>query len=100
MSRRFKLGAEDHERLGCPDEWLDVDPLAISIADLEELSERCGFEPSEWPRPLVASPRPRWSGRVTVWLALRQRGIAVSWDEAGSVRAFAMRSEPPEVVDG
>lgn len=97
MGSRVQLGDRDRERLGCG-EALDFDLMEISIADLEELSERFGFEPEDWPTPLIgeipfeqagspdAKPvRPRWQTRAVVWLALHQSGHDATWDEAGKV---------------
>lgn len=94
----YRLSDQDRERFGCA-EWLPYSPYDISVADLEDLSDRFDFDPSEWPTPLfgeltleqagdpTAKPvPPRWQMRATVWQILRQNGHDVSWDDAGTVR--------------
>jgi hypothetical protein len=96
----YRLCDEDRERFGC-EEWLTYSPYGVSVADLEELSERFDFDPSEWPTPLFgeltleqagdpdAKPiAPRWQMRATVWQILRQNGHDVSWEDAGSVQVL------------
>ncbi len=107
----YRLSPADRERFGCQ-EWLaDVNSLAISVADLEELSERFDFNPSDWPAPFVgeitleqagdpdavAAP-PRWQGRALFWMLLHQNGHPVSWDEAGTVQVGLAEYRPVEVV--
>lgn len=95
----YRLADADRERFGCA-EWLPYSVLDITIDDLEELSDRFGFDPTEWPTPYLgeltleqagdpdAKPvPPRWQMRAAVWQILRQNGHDVSWDDVGTVRA-------------
>lgn len=99
----YRLCDPDRERFGC-DEWVPYSAWAISVADLEELSARFGFEPSDWPTVLFgeltleqagdpdAKPvPPPWQMRAVVWQILRQNGHDVSWEDAGSVRFGLVR---------
>jgi hypothetical protein len=106
----FRLCDEDRERLGCA-EWIAWDAWAITVGDLDELSERFSFEPDEWPEPLFgqltleqagdpdAKPKaPRWQKQAAIWMALRQSGLEVSWDDVAKVRPLKMeirRTEEP-----
>lgn len=102
---RFSLCEEDRLHFGAP-EWLTFDPRNISINDLEELSDRFGFDPVEWPAPFYgeltleqagdpdAEPKPpRWRNHALAWMLLRQGGLDVSWEDAGSMRIFRTRRE-------
>jgi hypothetical protein len=107
---RFQLCEQDRERFGAP-EWLSFDLRAISVRDMDELSERFGFDPDDWPMPFAgeltleqagdpdaeAKP-PRWQKHAWCWMLLRQNGVDASWDEAGEVRHMLIRREP-EVSD-
>jgi hypothetical protein len=107
---RFRLCEEDRKRFGVA-EWLTFDLRAISVADLEELSERCGFDPTDWPEPWLgqltleqagdpdARPKPpRWHDRASAWMLLRQNGCAASWDDAGTVRMFLVDFRGDEIA--
>jgi len=89
---------EDRERWNLP-EWVDYSPSDITIADLEDLSERFDFELAEWPDvyfgqiPFEAAGQedakpvaPKWQARAALWMALHQGGAQVSWEDAGTVR--------------
>lgn len=102
--QEFRLSESDRERFGI-DEWLSFNPYAISIGDLEELSERFDFEVEDWPEPYTgrltleqagdpdARPKPpRWQYHAGVWMMLRQAGRDVTWEEVGTVRFFQMES--------
>lgn len=104
----FRLRDEDRERLGGP-EWLPWSPMAVTINDLDELVDRFDFDPDDWPTPFFgeltleqagdpeAQPKsPRWQRRAAVWMALRQNGIDVSWDDVGTVRIFQVESRVGE----
>ena len=93
------LGERDRERFGCA-EGLELDLMEICIADLEELADRFGFDPDDWPIPIIgevpfeqagspdAKPvKPRWQKQAAVWLALHQAGHDATWDEVGKVAA-------------
>lgn len=107
-----RLGEKDRNRFGCT-EVLDLDLTDISIADLEELSERFKFDPFDWPIPIqgevpfeqAGNPdaereRPRWQIHACVWIALHQAGHDVSWAEAGTVAAMKVGFGKPEEVEG
>ena len=103
---RIRLCDVDREKFGC-DEWLDLDPLDITVADIEELCGRFGFDPHDWPEPFFgaltldqagdpgARPKPPpWQQWAAVWMALRQAGLDVSWDQAGQARPWKARVRP------
>lgn len=107
----FRLGETDRVKFGL-DDWVDMSVRRISVADLEELSERFDFDPSDWPDPYVgvltleqagdpdAKPKaPRWRPRAVVWMLLRQNGVPVTWDEAGSVAFLEIQYRPEVEVD-
>lgn len=109
---QIRLCDEDQRHFGCP-EWIDFDLRNICVADLEELSERFGFDPDDWPEPLrgqltleqagdpEAKPKPpRWRDRAIAWMALRQNGLPVSWDEAGAAHVLLMAKRNDEVPEG
>jgi len=98
-----RFGDHDRERWGLA-EWVEWDPMDVSIGDLTELSERFGFDPTDWPHvfygeiPLeqAGSPdaqrkAPRWQYQAMAWMVLRQNGVDVSWDEAGTARVGRFR---------
>lgn len=106
---QLRLCDEDRRHFGCP-EWIEFDLRNICVADLEELSERFGFDPDDWPDPLrgqltleqagdpEAKPKPpRWRDRAIAWMALRQNGFPVSWDEAGAAHVLLMAKRDDEV---
>lgn len=111
----FQLCPEDRALFGCG-EWLPCDIRAISVADLEELSERFAFDPEDWPEPFSgqltleqagdpdAKPKPpRWRNRALIWMILRQNGCDVSWEDVGKARAYliqARHDEVPELAPG
>lgn len=108
----IRLCDGDRERFGC-DEWLEFSPLAISVADMEELSDRFGFDPEDWPEPFIgqltleqagnpdAKPKPpRWRNHAVAWMLLRQNGHDVSWEEAGAVRLHLAKGGDPPPVEG
>lgn len=94
---RLRLSEKDAERLGC-EQILPFDTSEVSVGDVEELAERFGFDPYDWPQPFLgeialenagegAEPTPpKWQRRAVVWLALRQADRDVTWDVAGSVK--------------
>lgn len=99
------LDSADAQRFGCA-ERLDFDPMDLSLADMAELSERFSFDIEDWPYPLQgeipleqagnedAQPKaPKWQMWCVAWLALRQNGVDVSWEEAGKAKIFRMRIE-------
>jgi hypothetical protein len=112
----ISFGDKDRARWGLTEEWLEFDLADISIVDLQELSERHGFDYMEWPEPFfgaipfeqAGSPdaqrvAPRWQVQAMVWLTLRQNGTPVPWDEAGTARMlhvgwrkYKPGEEPPE----
>jgi hypothetical protein len=110
---RLQVPDVDQTEFGVP-EVLEFDLWSISVDDLDELSERFGFDPMDWPDPFVgevtleqagdpdAQPKPpKWRSRALVWMALRQNGFDVSWEAAGKARAFRWRPLPePEVERG
>lgn len=96
---RIRLDPRDAERLGC-EQILPFDLVDVTVADVEELATRFEFDPYDWPIPFIgevafadagnpdAVPhRPPWQQRTVVWLALRQVGLVVTWEQAGSVRS-------------
>lgn len=96
---------EDRVRFALP-EWLDFDLRNISVADMDELSDRYGFDPEDWPAPFLgeltleqagdpeAVPKPpRWRNHALCWMLLRQNGIPASWDEAATVKYMMIRTE-------
>lgn len=99
------LDAADAARFGC-EPRLPFDMMDVTVADMAELSQRFDFEVEDWPYPLqgeipleqagnpdaVVKPPP-WQRWALVWMALRQNGCAVSWDDAGTVRLFRTRIE-------
>lgn len=102
----FRLCPEDRELFGAP-EWLKFDARAISVGDLEELSDRFGFDVEDWPEPFRgqltleqagdpdAVPRPpRWRNRALVWMLLRQNGVDASWEDVGRARAYLLEAHP------
>lgn len=104
----FRLCTEDRTLFGCP-EWLTFDARAISIADLEELSDRFSFDVEDWPEPFRgqltldqagdpnAVPRPpRWRNRALIWMLLRQNGVNVSWDDAGKAHVYLLEAHAEE----
>lgn len=107
----YRLCDEDRERFGCA-EWLPYSALNVNVADLEDLSERFDFDPSEWPTPLFgeltleqagdpdAKPvPPRWQMRAVVWQILRQNGHQISWEDAGLAHVGLMRVRREEGKD-
>lgn len=99
----ISLGDKDRERFNV-EEWLEFHPVDISIADLDEISERFGFDYTEWPEPFwgeipfeqAGNPEaeratPRWQIQAAAWMALRQNAATVSWEDAGTVRIGRMR---------
>lgn len=100
---RFSIPESDQREFGAP-AVLDWNPLDITVEDLEELSERFGFDPSDWPVPLNgeltleqagdpdAVPKPpKWRNRALIWTTLRQNGIDVSWERAGKGHFYLWR---------
>jgi hypothetical protein len=99
----IQFGEKDRQRWDLP-EWVEFDPRDIATADLEDLSERFAFDMRDWPTVLfgeltleqagdpdaVPAP-PKWQTRALVWMALRQNGRMVSWDEAGEARGTWLR---------
>lgn len=107
----IRLCDEDRQRFGCA-EWLEWSAMAVSIADLEWLSDKFGFDPDDWPTPLVgeltleqagdpdAKPKPpRWRNHAWAWMLLRQNGHPVTWEEAGEVRMLLARSKTEPVEE-
>jgi hypothetical protein len=108
---RLQVPDVDQKEFGTP-EVLEFDLWSISVDDLDELSERFGFDPMDWPDPFVgevtldmagdpdARPKPpKWRSRALVWMALRQNGFDVSWESAGKARAFRWSPLPEPEVD-
>jgi hypothetical protein len=112
MAQRVSLCEEDQERFGAG-EWLNFDLRNISVADMEFLSDKFGFDPADWPTPFMGEltldqagdpdavpAAPRWQTRAMCWILLRQNGVRVTWDEAGEVHHMLMRyqrvGEPDE----
>lgn len=105
----FRLGDTDRAKFAL-DDWLDYDVRRISVADLEELSERYDFDPTDWPDPLLgaltleqagdpdakAKP-PRWRNRAIVWMLLRQNGVQATWEQAGEAFFTEIMYRAPEV---
>lgn len=102
------FGEKDRARWDLP-EWLEFDPRDISVVDLCELSDRFGFDMRDWPTVLFgeltleqagdpdAKPvPPKWQNQAVAWMALRQNGRMVSWDEAGEARTSWFRFRFPE----
>lgn len=113
---KIRVGERDQKHFGVA-EVLEFDPRAITVAELEELSERFGFDPNDWPDPLIgeltleqagdpdAKPTPpRWRNHAYAWMLLRQNGCDVTWDEAGHFRFFEIEilaeDEAPESGKG
>lgn len=109
---RIRLHERDAERLGC-EQILTVDAVLISVGEVEELADRFEFDPYDWPHPLfgeiafedAGNPEakrkaPRWQARAMVWLALRQNGHIVSWEDAGAVSAVGLAFLPDEEEPG
>lgn len=105
------FGDKDRQRWDLP-EVAEFDPRDITVADLEELSDRLGFDMRDWPDVLFgeltleqagdpdAKPvPPKWQPRAVVWMALRQNGRMVSWDEAGEARTSWLRYVASEGKD-
>jgi hypothetical protein len=107
---RFSIPESDQREFGAPAilEWNVVD---ITVEDLEWLSERFGFDPSDWPTPLNgeltleqagdpdARPKPPpWRPRALIWTTLRQNGIDVSWERAGKGHFYLWRPVVDESV--
>lgn len=97
------FGEKDRERWSLP-EVVEWDPRDIAVADLEELSDRFEFDMRDWPNvlfgeltleqagdPDAVPVPPKWQTRAVVWMALRQNGQLVSWDEAGEARTSWLR---------
>lgn len=94
---RLRLSEKDATRLGC-EQILPFDTSEVSVGDVEELAERFGFDPYDWPTPFLgeislenagegAQPiPPKWQRRAVVCLALRQAGHEVTWEQAGTVK--------------
>ena len=102
---RLSLCEEDRVRFSLP-EWLEFDLRNISVADMDELSDRYGFDPDDWPAPFLgeltleqagdpdAVPKPRrWRNHALCWMLLRQAGVPASWDEAATVKYMMIRTE-------
>lgn len=104
---QMRLCDEDRKRFGIDEEWVEFDPLDVSVNDLDMLAERYGFDPMDWPVPFrgelsfeqagdpnaVPNPPP-WQSRVGAWMLLRQAGKDVTLEEAGEVRWFKVRTRP------
>jgi hypothetical protein len=104
---QIRLCDEDREHFKVDTEWVEWDPLNVCVADLDEMAERFGFLPMDWPEPFFgaltleqagnpdAKPvPPRWQLHAAAWMALRQAGLDVSWEDAGRVRLLKARSRP------
>ena len=107
---RFQICEADQKRFGAP-EWLEYDARDITVADLNYLSERFGFDPNDWPEPFQgqltleqagdpdAQPKPPpWRNQAMCWMLLRQTGFPVSWDEAADMHFFRLRVDLPDEV--
>lgn len=107
----FRLGDTDRAKFDL-DDWLDYDVRRISVADLEELSERYDFDPTDWPDPLLgaltleqagdpdAKPKPpRWRNRAIVWMLLRQNGVQATWEQAGEAFFTEIMYRAPEEAE-
>lgn len=99
----ISFGEKDRKRWDLP-EWVEFDPRDIWTADLCELSDRFGFDVRDWPTVLFgeltleqagdpnAKPvPPKWQNHAVAWMALRQNGRMVSWEEAGETRTTWLR---------
>lgn len=106
---RFQLPESDQQEFGVA-ETLESDLWGISVDDLEELAERFGFDPMDWPEPFVgqltleqagdpdARPKPpSWRNRAMVWMTLRQNGVDASWERAGKAHVFRWQPIPDEL---
>jgi hypothetical protein len=108
---RLRLDPRDAERLGC-EPVIKFVMGDVTVAEVEELSDRFEFDPYDWPHPFLGeiafedagnpdakAKAPRWQQRAVVWLTLRQAGLEVSWEQAGGVRAqtlgFLVDEEEP-----
>lgn len=109
---RLRLDENDAKTLGC-EQILPLDLAAIAIADLDELAARFEFDPEDWPHPLVgevafedagnpdAKPKkPRWQKRAAVWIAVRNSGVEITWEQAGRVQALKTVYLADEVEPG
>jgi hypothetical protein len=92
----LRLSDVDRERLGVPDEWLDVDPHSVTAREASILQrgfdldgERITYDtPGEWRRALRGgmpddqpARRPDFPAMlVLVWLALRRAGVTAALD--------------------
>jgi hypothetical protein len=105
----ISFGDKDRERWGLAEEWVEFDPSDITVVDLQELSDRFGFDYYDWPEPLfgeipfeqAGSPdakrvRPLWHVQALVWMALRQNDIPVAWEDAGTARSGRLRLRAAE----
>jgi hypothetical protein len=108
----ISFSEKDRARWGL-DEWLEFHPADISIADLGELADLCGFDYTEWPEPFwgdiplerAGNPdaervAPKWRLQALAWMTMRQNGVKVSWDEAGTVQSgwIRWRDEKPDAT--
>lgn len=107
-----KLSDADRQRFDCK-EWLPVELADASITDVEELSDRFGFDPiDDWPEAMRGTisledagqgedkrKRPKWYMRALVWMALHQNGHDVSWDDAGLVQFLRLDFKSDDPVE-
>lgn len=110
---RVRLGDEDRKRYELP-EWCGFDLRDITLVDLNELSERFGFDPNDWPDPFMgeitldqagdpdAKPKPPpWRNQALMWMILRQNGCDVTWEQAAHTKPMmAIWESDPEPERG
>lgn len=106
----FRLGDKDRARYGLP-EWIDYSPYSITLADIQELSERFDFDATDWPDPYLgqitleqagdpdakAKP-PKWRNWAWAWMLLRQNGVDASWADAGTVFFYEIQFKPADAA--
>jgi len=99
---KYRLGDEDRARLGGP-EWLVLDLLGATLDDVTELSDRFVFDMEDWPEPLFGREgadgkrkAPKWRMQAALWMALRQAGVAATWEDVGKVAILRVRVRDDE----
>lgn len=90
---KIKLDEAARERYGCA-EWLDWDASRLSVAEAEEVQERCGVNPNDWNAYL--NDGGARAIHAVVWIALNRAGHQIGWDDVDfDVLALDIQGDKP-----